>query len=764
MMSNSKKIHFSIIILCYNKLEEATRPCIESILQKKNNYSFELVIVDNNSQDSTATYLSELKKSNPDRWIKVIENKTNKGYAEGNNDGIKVAEGEYIVLLNNDTLVTDCWLDRFYNHFGAHTNCGLVGPITNNAGTEQKIKIDGLDENNYQEKVAPYLEMNKKKFFHTERLSFFCVAFRNNLVAEIGLLDPGYSIGMFEDDDYCMRARLNGKTIDVIEDCFIYHKGSVSFKELDIEKYHDLFERNKTYYCTKFNTSWTFSDVAINYLAKIAIDIKNELDGNNIKENIRFRIDDIFDLLNVIKNKEVATPPKIEASDHQQYSYIDNTATKGIFNKIALSIKQYGVLKTLRKIARKLVRKAISLIARILFRVKANDSPALPFDIATPIKTINVEVVDMPYVSNRTDKKLSIVTTVFNEAKNIESFLDSIRKQDFKADEIIIVDGGSTDGTCDLLQSYSQKYSELNLKIFVEIGCTIAKGRNVGISKASNENIILTDAGTRMAKNFCKSLLIPFELDSNVDLVSGITIPHSKITATWIASDYDNYNFQDFLPSARGVAIKKSIFNKVKGGFPEYLTKTGEDTLFMIFYRSYSNKWLINKAAKITWEVPDTLDEIIKLKQSYAYGDGESGFGDWNYSQFTLVRLSSYLSGKKKRPSVERRRGIANVDIVLANYPFEWNNNKDLELAKELISKNRKVFYIQEPFSYFGHVKKYIDFDFTLIEISHINAFDVEDFCFYYKDFNVTIHDNLKTPTAEDLIEKIRVFHGKVNA
>jgi len=261
----------SIVVLCYNGLEETTRPCLESIIANTPVDSYELIVVDNASADGTADYLKIFAAQHTN--VRVQLNDTNKGYAGGNNDGIKLAQGQYVVLLNNDTLVPGGWLDRLLKLFNEQPDVGLVGPVTNSAGNEQRIELDGLNEKSFEEIAAAYVERQKGVWFITEKLGFFCVAMRRNLIEKIGYLDEKFGIGMFEDDDYCIRAKKAGFTLAVVEDCFVYHKGSVSFKKLATIDYVELFNKNRGYFFEKHSILWTYTDIAFALWLKIRGDL-----------------------------------------------------------------------------------------------------------------------------------------------------------------------------------------------------------------------------------------------------------------------------------------------------------------------------------------------------------------------------------------------------------------------------------------------------------------------------------------------------------
>lgn len=265
----------SIVVLCYNGLEEVTRPCVDSILENTPPDDYELILVDNASADGTPDFLRDM--ANRYSHIKLCLNDENKGYAAGNNDGIHLATGRSIILLNNDTLVPKGWLDSLLRLLEEDNDVGLAGPVTNSAGNEQRLVIPGLEESNFQAIAAPYLERQRGLWFKTEKLGFYCVAIRRAAYEAIGDLDDGFGLGMFEDDDYCLRARNAGFTCAVVEDCFVYHKGSVSFGKLASETYVKLFAKNRKYFFEKHGVAWRYSSLLESAWARVSADIGDHL-------------------------------------------------------------------------------------------------------------------------------------------------------------------------------------------------------------------------------------------------------------------------------------------------------------------------------------------------------------------------------------------------------------------------------------------------------------------------------------------------------
>lgn len=248
----------SIVVLTYNNLERCTKKCIKTILEHTDLYINELIVVDNNSQDSTLHWLDEIKQQNLGKNIFLIRNEENLGYAKGNNIGITHAKGEFIILLNNDTEVCENWLENLITSFNNDEKIGIVAPLTNRIGSLQQISVPGLDASNWEASVKPYISSMKDKFFYTSKVCFFCVCIPRRVIKEVGLLDPNYERGNFEDDDYCRRVINNGYKIRVNEDLFIFHHGSLSFSGFNESEIEFTNFKNQRYFEKKHSIVYSF--------------------------------------------------------------------------------------------------------------------------------------------------------------------------------------------------------------------------------------------------------------------------------------------------------------------------------------------------------------------------------------------------------------------------------------------------------------------------------------------------------------------------
>lgn len=235
----------SIIILTFNALEY-TKICVRSI-QNHTSYPYEIIFVDNASTDGTVEYLQELVEKNP--GYKLIRNPENKGFAAGNNQGAAAANGEYILLLNNDVIVSDDWLDSMVESLKKDNRIGMVGPITNYISGRQALKeIPYNNETGFYSFAKQIREYNRGKLTPRRRIAGFAILMKKNLYLEIGGLDETFGIGNFEDDDLCVRVQKKGYAIMVDEGTFIHHFGNQTFKANKIDLNQSLNERLKIFH------------------------------------------------------------------------------------------------------------------------------------------------------------------------------------------------------------------------------------------------------------------------------------------------------------------------------------------------------------------------------------------------------------------------------------------------------------------------------------------------------------------------------------
>ncbi|MEW5877089.1 MAG: glycosyltransferase [Acidobacteriota bacterium] len=243
----------SIVVVTYNNLD-LTRQCLESVLTRTEWPNYELFVVDNGSTDGTPEYLWEL--ASKDSRLRVICNPENRGFAAANNQALRLAEGEFLVLLNNDTVVPRGWLSGLVRHLSAHPDFGLVGPVTNWIGNEAQIPVGYKRLEDMPRWAEGYVREHDGEFFDISIAALFCAAMRRDTFLRVGELDERFGAGMFEDDDYAIRVREAGLRVVCVEDVFVHHHGKAAFKQMPDAQYQELFERNRKLFEAKWGKPW----------------------------------------------------------------------------------------------------------------------------------------------------------------------------------------------------------------------------------------------------------------------------------------------------------------------------------------------------------------------------------------------------------------------------------------------------------------------------------------------------------------------------
>lgn len=245
--------HASIIMITHNQFH-LTHLCLEALYYYTQWPSFELIAVDNRSRDATRAYFQKLQNILPN--FRMVLNFRNEGFARASNQGIMRSCGNYIVLLNNDTIVTPGWLSRLIKYLESDPTIGMIGPVTNSAGNEQMIPASYQNLEELEGFAQQRAEQYKGQTFEIDMLAMFCVVISRRVIDQVGLLDERFELGTFEDDDFCYRVKSLGYKLICAEDVFVHHFGKATIGKLDDEKYMELFERNRKKFEQKWGVRW----------------------------------------------------------------------------------------------------------------------------------------------------------------------------------------------------------------------------------------------------------------------------------------------------------------------------------------------------------------------------------------------------------------------------------------------------------------------------------------------------------------------------
>ncbi|MGU8077137.1 glycosyltransferase [Burkholderia pyrrocinia] len=243
----------SAIVLTYNNLA-LTKDCLDSLETCSDDVDLEIVVVDNASSDGSPDYLSSWAASRSN--VKLILNADNRGFAAGNNQGLAAASGDYLVILNNDTVVTRGWARRMVNHLRQAPEIGILGPLTNNIGNEARVDTRYTSLAAMHREAEAITRPNLGQWFELDTVAFFCAMLPRSTYERCGPISEDYGLGFFEDDDYCRHVQAAGWVVGCAKDVFVHHHLSASFNKLGAERKRVLFETNRAIYESKWG-AWT---------------------------------------------------------------------------------------------------------------------------------------------------------------------------------------------------------------------------------------------------------------------------------------------------------------------------------------------------------------------------------------------------------------------------------------------------------------------------------------------------------------------------
>src|SRR5271166_6731704 len=233
----------SIIVICWNDLKVIAN-CLKSIYDQTNQFDFEVIVSDNGSTDGSVEFI---RKSFPE--VRVVENRANLGFAKGNNAGIRVAQGEYILILNPDTVILYRALERLVAFADRHPESGAFGcRVLNPDGSFQHPArpiptISGyLVSALYLRWLGRFSRAFESDTYvgwegREERTIGYqmgcCVMFRGELLKRLGGFDERFFYH-FEETDLCCRVWQSGSSIIYYPDAEVTHIGGQSVSRFPI--------------------------------------------------------------------------------------------------------------------------------------------------------------------------------------------------------------------------------------------------------------------------------------------------------------------------------------------------------------------------------------------------------------------------------------------------------------------------------------------------------------------------------------------------
>jgi GT2 family glycosyltransferase len=259
-------VDLSICIVTY-KTREYLRACLDSLRATPHALSYEILIVDNGSEDGT---LEMLREQYPE--ARVTDLGSNEGYTRPMNIALRQGQGKYLLQLNPDTIIQPGTFDTLFAYMESHPECGIVTPkVLNRDGTMQwqcrRSEARPWDVFTYftrlsqafpnSPRFAGYLMTyrNPDETHAVQAVSGSCMFIRRALVEQIGYLDERY-FAYQEDTDFCLRARRAGWTVIYLPEAKIIHHGAEGGTR--VHPYRSAYEWHRSYF--QYYSRWFARD------------------------------------------------------------------------------------------------------------------------------------------------------------------------------------------------------------------------------------------------------------------------------------------------------------------------------------------------------------------------------------------------------------------------------------------------------------------------------------------------------------------------
>lgn len=240
-----QQMKLSIIIVSWNVKDDLVR-CLSSLRENAPCEPYEVIVVDNMSSDET---VNTVRRQYPE--VTIIENAENKGFAKANNQGMECCNGEYVLLLNPDTIVHPGSLDLLIRFLDENPNVGACGPkLLNDDGSAQRsvrrfptfrgvlyghtvCRLLGLFRSEHRKWMMREFRYDKQT--DVDQIMGAAMLVRKTAIDGVGYLDADFFM-YFEEVDWCYRIKQAGWRIVFLPDAVITHLGGRSSSQVPLKR------------------------------------------------------------------------------------------------------------------------------------------------------------------------------------------------------------------------------------------------------------------------------------------------------------------------------------------------------------------------------------------------------------------------------------------------------------------------------------------------------------------------------------------------
>ncbi len=227
------------VVVCVCDALEDVRECLWSLLAKTDR-PLRLILVDDGSREDTRRFLRAFADRHPAVTL-IHREAPPHGYTLAANRGIEASTGDYVVLLNSDTILTPGWLGRIVACGESRPEVGILGPLSN-AASHQSVPLVREESAWATNPLPSWLTVDgmgvvlahgaPRAATPLPFLNGFCYAIKRGVIERVGLFDEErFADGYCEENDYSLRAREAGFELGVVEDAYVYHAKSRSYGE-----------------------------------------------------------------------------------------------------------------------------------------------------------------------------------------------------------------------------------------------------------------------------------------------------------------------------------------------------------------------------------------------------------------------------------------------------------------------------------------------------------------------------------------------------